>query len=60
MVGEITSHQGKITEEVVVVVTAAVVEETEEEYGTRLEEPIVGMIDKEVVVVDPDQVKFCC
>jgi len=53
VVVEITSHRGTIIEEEVVV-TVAVVVETEEEYGTRLEEPIVGMIDMEVVV-DPDQ-----
>jgi len=53
VVVEITSHRGTIIEEEVVV-TVAVVVETEEEYGTRLEEPIVGMIDMGVVV-DPDQ-----
>jgi len=47
VVVEITSHRGTIIEEEVVV-TVAVVVETEEEYGTRPEEPIVGMIDKEV------------
>ena len=54
VVVEITNHRGTIIEEGVVV-TVAVVVETEEEYGTRLEEPIVGMIDMGVVV-DPDQV----